>query len=219
LSVSQLIDKLNPILKGFSTYFNWSCSYRLLNWLDFFIFKRIFLYLSKKFKKFSKRVIIERYFREVNGKRWVLVGTYFNSESNNLISNQNIKMLSSCTELSTLPLYAGRLLNKLKSANYFLRPAQFSLESSKIWRRRKGKSLEYLLLNTQKGICLYCEYFIDLREHEVHLYHLYELRVCKTKEQIQKSNKRENFMLLHASCYRVLHSKYGVINKKFKFLK
>lgn len=140
-SVSQLIDKLNFIIRGFGNYFNWSQSYCFLRCLDSFIFKRVFVFLTRKFKRLSKETIVTRYFPKIDGRKWVLVGNYSNFKNKNAFRKGNIVVLRKCVELKTISIMKGRLSYKLKALNYFMFSNLFVMAKSKVWQLRKASKL------------------------------------------------------------------------------
>jgi hypothetical protein len=101
LPVLLLIKKLNFFIEYFRNYYSWCYCYRLLSWLDFFVFKRFFLYLSKKFKKFSKKTIIASYFQKIKCKQ------------------NKVLVLSRFVKLRLLPIQVIRLSNILRRKNFF----------------------------------------------------------------------------------------------------
>jgi hypothetical protein len=62
LSVPQIIDELNPIIRDFTNYYGWAQSYRYLSWLDYYVFKRVLVYLKKKYKNTSVKKVVAKHF-------------------------------------------------------------------------------------------------------------------------------------------------------------
>jgi hypothetical protein len=62
LSASELIVRLNPIIKRWSNYFSLGQSIHMLYRIDNFLYTRIKIWLIKKFSKTSRRVLYRNYF-------------------------------------------------------------------------------------------------------------------------------------------------------------
>jgi len=81
------------------------------------------------------------------------------------------------------------------------------------WKKRQAKKVHYQygirakLWQRQKGICVSCYGALDTKE-SVHMHHI------KPKSQ-QGDNTLSNLCLLHRTCHRQLHSRYG---PKYKLL-
>ena len=77
----QVIKILNPIIRGWGNYFNVGIIKTFAN-LDHYIWKRSWRYLSRKYKKVSKKILFERYYKGVttlHGRAWHFHGTKINS--------------------------------------------------------------------------------------------------------------------------------------------
>ena len=136
-SVPQLIDILNPIIKGFSNYYSWGQSYRYLSYLNFYLYKRIMVYLKKKFKKTSVRHIVDKYFLD----NWTLTGSYMNPKKNDYIRNRHNKYLQKYTNLKIIPIQKGLLGNSLKNLDYFSNSIKYAKRNCNIWKHLKSKKL------------------------------------------------------------------------------
>lgn len=214
-SVPQLIDLLNPIIRGFSNYYSWGQSYRFLSYLDYYVFKRIKIYLKKKYKKTSMKEIVKKHFL----KNWTLTGTYLSPKNNDSIRKRNIKFLQKHTNVSVVPVHKGILTDKIKKLDYFSNTYEYSKIISSIWSKIKTKNYADKLFVKQNGICLYCDQVIDPNLTDINIHHIYELKECHTDEQVNKSNKFSNLILLHSYCHMVLHSNNSNPYKKSLLLK
>ena len=212
-SVPQLIDLLNPIIRGFSNYYSWGQSYRFLSYLDFYVFKRIKIYLKKKYKKTSMKEIVTKHFL----KNWTLTGTYLSPKNNDSIRKRNIKFLQKHTNVSVVPVHKGILTDKIKKLDYFSNTYEYSKRISSIWSKIKTKNYADNLFVKQNGTCLYCDKVIDPNLNDINIHHIYELKECLTEEQVKNSNKFSNFSLLH--CHKTLHSRNSNLYKKQQLCK
>lgn len=68
LSLKELLMALNPVLRGWSTYFRYGCSKKTLAYVDHFTWWRVFRWLRKKHPKRSWKYLKDRYC----GGRWTL---------------------------------------------------------------------------------------------------------------------------------------------------
>lgn len=217
LSAPQIIQILNPIIAGFSRYFNLAQSYRYLTWLDMYVLKRLMIWAKKKYKKIPMNVLVDKYFKD--GKTWGFYGQYQKPKKNDKKRNRHKVVLIKHIALKTLPAQQFILNVKLRGKSYYEEPTLFSIEQAKLSYKReryKAKTVEYLI-GKQNGICLYCNSFIK-EEDLVNIHHLYELKVCRNEKEIKESNKIKNLVALHKECHKVLHSRYADEESKKRLL-
>ena len=140
LSPPQLIEKLNPIIRGFSNYYNYSQSYRILSWLDLFVHKRLLQWAKKKFKKLPMSIITKKYF-VTKQNLWGFFGKYSNLKSNDLKRLRNIRQLESHIKLKTIPIYMGIIPVKLRNKSFYTNREDYVEYRSKVWIKRGKENI------------------------------------------------------------------------------
>jgi RNA-directed DNA polymerase len=66
----RLIEKLNPIIRGWANYHCHICSKRTFAYVDSRIFRQIWNWATRRHTTKGKRWVMERYFRSVGSRRW-----------------------------------------------------------------------------------------------------------------------------------------------------
>jgi len=71
VSTEKLIRLLNPVIRGWSNYFRWSCSKNIFYRLDHYIFKTLWHWIHRRHSRKSATWRKNKYFREEIMKNWI----------------------------------------------------------------------------------------------------------------------------------------------------
>jgi len=175
LTQAQLIDKLNPVLRGWANYHRHVICAENFCKLDSYVWGRLFRWAKRRHPDKTGRWIAERYFRSQDGYRWTFADE---ASSRALIHVQQavkqqrhikVKAAANPFDPEWEAYFRDReKLLKLKSVNEFI-----------------GK-----VLRKQNGECPVCRHVLE-RSQEHCLHHI----------DGDKANKRiANVVLLHRSC-------------------
>ena len=217
-SAFQVINILNPIIRGWGNYFNVGITKTFAN-LDHFIWKRSWRYLTRKFKKVSKGILVQRYYQGVttpSGRTWHFHGTKINS-SVDALKRKGIYAWVVLLSFLGAPLPAQMFspTKDLTSSNYYISEQVFTNYNLKINERRQkgGKYVNKynLLYKNQNGKCIICNQglgYINSIELEIH--HINKVSDAGLKDGAL--NKIENLQLLHKECHKTT-----LKNKELKY--
>jgi RNA-directed DNA polymerase len=175
LTQAQLIDKLNPVLRGWANYHRHVICAESFSKLDSYVWGRLFRWAKRRHPDKTGKWIAERYFRSRDGYKWTFVD---DASSRALIHVQQaikqqrhikVKAAANPFDREWEPYFRDReKLLKLKSVNEFI-----------------GK-----VLRRQNGECPVCRQVLE-RKQEHCLHHI----------DGDTANRRiDNVVLLHRSC-------------------
>ena len=178
----DLIKRINPIIRGWSIYYQHYNSTRIFSKLDYQLWFLLFNWANKRHSKKSKTWVINRYFHEYkNEKRKFL--TYWNQIPNKILSlHTDIKITQYYKCKSDYSPYANE-----DYYNFFY-----------------SKTLYSKLYNKQEGTCKMCNtqiYPMDI----VEVHHI----LPKTSKQ---RNNMKYIWLIHKSCHDQLHADTDLFN-------
>lgn len=190
-SASQkvLINRLNPIIRGWANYYSTVVSKEIFSKIDHLIFLKLWSWAKKRHHNKSKKWIIRKYWHSHKGDNWVFS---MNSEE------AGVKLLKH----SKTPIV--RFIKVKQKAS----PFDGNL---KYWATRKGKSPELptmisKLLKSQNGKCKHCG--LLFREEDV----------MEVDHIIPKSkggkNTYNNLQLIHRHCHDEKTTRDGSIPTK-----
>lgn len=107
------------------------------------------------------------------------------------------------------PMKIMVLSPSLRKESYYIHKNKFNEWNYKTQLKRlnfKNSTLYQALFKKQKGICLYCNEYLNLFDgYPVELHHKFMLRDCSTKEDYKQSQMKKNLFLLHRDCHKNLH--------------
>jgi RNA-directed DNA polymerase len=175
LTQAQLIDKLNPVLRGWANYHRHVICAESFSKLDSYVWGRLFRWAKRRHPDKTGRWIAERYFRSQDGYQWTFAD---DASSRALIHVQQaikqqrhvkVKAAANPFDPEWEPYFRDREKSlKLKSVNEFI-----------------GK-----VLRRQNGECPVCRHVLE-RSQEHCLHHI----------DGDRANKRiDNVVLLHRNC-------------------
>lgn len=87
LTQDEVIDMLNPILRGWSGYHRSSVASRTFGYVDAYVFRTLFRWGERRHPEKGRRWVAERYWHPKNGKKWV-----FHTEEKTLFCIENVKI-------------------------------------------------------------------------------------------------------------------------------
>ncbi len=186
-----LINKLNPIIRGWANYHQNQVAKETFSKVDHLIWRRLWQWACRRHPNKSKAWIKKRYFHTEGTRNWVF-GTKVKGADGK-------KKLVKLVQASDTPI---RRHIKIKSgANpfdpawepYFEQRLGLTMKNS-----LKGRERLLRLWQAQKGHCLNCDEPIT-KETGWHLHHILPKAQGGTDNQA-------NLMLLHPNCHRQIHN-------------
>jgi len=184
-SQGKLIERLNPIIRGWAMYYRHVVSKKIFTDLDHYIFQRVWRWALRMHHQKGKKWIYRRYYKSIDGYKWT-----FKTEQHTLF------------RMVTIPIKRFVKVNNDHRV--------YSEQSIEYWNKREftnaidsilGSGTLTKLFRTQKGICPFCTEQIsqeDVREVNIHKHHM-------KPRSFGGDYKLGNLRLLHASCHRELH--------------
>lgn len=176
----QLIDRLNPVLRGWANYHRHVIGGKPFHRLDSYVWRRLYRWAKHRHANNTGRWIAQRYFPHRQGESWRFTDP---TTGKQLIRVQE-------------PVKARRHLKIKGDANPFdkaweayfqRRDRQLALQASTGFRAS--------VLTRQNGRCPVCWQVIQYEE-DLELHH---------RDHNHQNNRIGNLMLLHPNCHRQLH--------------
>lgn len=213
LSAYQLISILNPIISGWSNYYNLGNSSHYRSYVRNALYNLCFKWASKKHPRWGKKSIAKVYFlnsiENMKNKRnveyikfknvkWVFKG-FVNGKSRFNSENKKIRMLVNPTNI-----------NRLLAANTYTIPKKLigihayheNVNKLKDWNLKNNikalgeyANLKEKLYRTQKGLCWLCKKDIKDPNKNMHIHHIHPIYKGGSR------NKFKNLALLHKECH------------------
>ena len=99
---------------------------------------------------------------------------------------------------------------KFRNSSYYICKKEFKEFTHKIHLKRlnfKNSTIYQELFRKQKGICPYCNTYLNLFDGGiVELHHKLMLKDCITKKDYEQAKLEKNLCLLHRDCHKNLHA-------------
>lgn len=192
-SAYTLIIKLNPILRGWGTYYRHVVSKRIFTQMDHFIWDKCLKWGVRKFRKVNTRSIMSLIYRPSQGRKWVFFGRLGEAEIQIFVlANLAIKRHMIVSDLNPF---------LLENAEYFYKRQAKSGISQ--WDKTRGE-----LLKKCNSVCAVCGQLIEPGD-ALEMHHI----VPKSKKG---SNLKHNLMALHRECHRqVTYTKDPMLKARF----
>lgn len=190
-TASELIAYLNPKIKGWAYFHQYTCSSSTFNKVDAAIFHALWRWSLRRHKRKGKRWIKRKYFHRYGNRNWTFFGKTTKRDGSVIQPH-----LSYATDIKI------RRHTKVKAEANPFDPrweAYFEARNTKKMQATlKGrKQLSYLWYE-QQGICPICRQLIT-QETGWHNHHI-QWRVHGGKDT------SDNRVLLHPDCHRKVHS-------------
>jgi RNA-directed DNA polymerase len=186
IKAGKLIERLNPIIRGWALYHRHVVSRKTFEKVDSEIYKMLQNWSTRRHPNKPKRWIIKKYFKTIGGDNWRFYGENEGKE---------IALIKACH-------FPIRRHIKIKSqANPFDPSWELYFEerqNRKTVGELKGKGQLIQLWKRQKGICPICEQKITSTTgwHKHHV-------IWRSKGG---TDTLENLVLLHPNCHQQLHA-------------
>jgi RNA-directed DNA polymerase len=187
-SQEAVIDKLNPVISGWTNYYKSVVSSDTFDKLDHEIWTKLWLWAKRRHPTKGKRWIADRYFHTIGKRKWCFA-TY---ESNNIAAK--LRLYSDTKIRRHVKIKAGK---SFYDGDEIYWASRLSKEYGNITPSRAK------LLKEQNGKCGYCNAnFRHGDKMETH----HKIFVSEGG-----SNKKNNLVLLHSHCHDQYHAQYTVI--------
>jgi len=219
LSAIELLQKLNPVLRGWARYFSVSICAKILSEIDNYVYRRLWRWCTRKHPKVGKCHLADRYFRmgsengvmSSNDRKWHFYGRSKNKSKR--VKGDNIKFLV-FTLLETKIIAARKLTigPSIREVSPYLNENKYFEFKAKIAEKRTRESSNdfYVLYNRQKGKCEFCNRPMEFESigeetnpETLKIHHIKPLSIGGVHTGY--SNKS----LLHESCHKRVHKIFG----------
>jgi len=186
-AVSQkiIIDKINPIIKGWSNYHQTNCSKEIFQNLDNTVYNMLYLWAKRRHVNKGKTWIMKKYWHKVGRDNWVF------STINNKNEIIRLKDFGSTKIVRHVALKKG--MNPFLDKEYFIN-RQYKIGSLKI------SGIFKRVWNKQKGLCHFCKRPIDIYKDNYEVHHL--IPVVHNGD-----NTVKNLVYTHSYCHKQYHAK------------
>ena len=180
LSQEQLIDKLNPVLRGWANYHRHSICAQSFAQLDSHVWDRVFRWGRRRHPNKTGQWIANRYFIHTKRQRWI-----FADRAN---GKRLIRVASAIKYKRHIKVKAEA--NPFDEAwdDYFTERNQRQMSEKLFGQHAKA-------LKRTNGVCMVCKQTIQ-SEEEYDLHHV---------NGNHRDNRIENLALLHSNCHRQIH--------------
>lgn len=192
----DVIQHLNPILRGWANYYKHGASKRVFDYIDHQLWLALWRWSLQRHPKQGKRWVLKRYFRSYDGHQ-------FSFATRTTRSNDTSYVLA-LTRLSKIPIVRHVKVKATASpddptlADYWLKRRA---NSGRTYWTKNSKL--YQIAAAQNWKCPACGEHL-LNGEQLHLHHKIR-RIDGGNESI------ENLCLLHAACHRQTHSSTDLI--------
>lgn len=228
-SVVEVLNKINPVIRGFANYYAWSNSYNRLKTLDGLLFRYFKKYLIRKFRNkgvrrpvwVAKNFLICKTTKDSSGKftspynlKWHPHTKLVNNKDNSKRFKKVLFLLLPTKINKILPITAAILPKNLRTKPYYLIEDEFAYNSAQLYAKRiNTDNYKEKLFIKQKGICPHCnlalansdknDFSLDIFGNDLEIHHKNEIaKMQKTSKTAHKmSNYLNNLVLLHKACH------------------
>jgi RNA-directed DNA polymerase len=185
-TAGDLIAKLNPMIRGWANYHRSVSSKKTYSTIDDAIFKALWRWTRRRHPNKSRRWIKKKYFKTVEGDRWVFFGKTLDG------TELHLKKASTVPIRRHIQIRGDANPYDPKDERYF--DQRLSLK----WLQGdRGKSKLRRLWIQQQGVCPVCQQRItDDSQWELH--HI-------VRRVDGGSDNLNNLVLLHPNCHRQVH--------------
>lgn len=182
----QLIDRLNPVLRGWANYHRHVICGKTFRQLDSYVWRRLYRWAKHRHASKTGRWISERYFPHRKGESWRFTDPK--------TGKQLIRVQETVKTQRHLKIKGEANPFDCEWDDYFeRRDRQLALQASSGFRAT--------ILTRQNGTCLVCRQVIQ-SEEDLERHH---------RDGNHQNNHIGNLVLLHPNCHRQLH--YAPVRK------
>ena len=219
LTAIELLNKLNPVLRGWARYFSVSVCAKILNEIDNYVYKRLWRWCTRKHSKIGKTHLADKYFlmsaeNSVTSpvqRKWHFYGR--SKSKSKRVKGDNFKFLV-FTALETKIIAARKiaLSAELKKKSSYLFEKDYIDFNAKIANQRTRENANdfYVLYNRQKGVCEFCNKLMEFNSisenkelEPLEIHHIKPLAIGG------KHGGYSNKSLLHKYCHARVHKIFG----------
>lgn len=228
-SLIEVLNKINPIIRGFANYYAWSNSYNRLKTLDGLLFRYFKKYLIRKFRKrgvrrpvwVAKKFLICKTESNTTGKftspynlKWHPHTKLLNNKDNNKRFKNVLFLIFPSKVTKILPITSAILSPKLRTQPYYLHEYEFAQNSVNLYSKRISiNNYKEKLFIQQKGICFHCnlvlanskknDFSLDIFGNDLKVHHKNEIAKMQkiSKSTHKAANFSNNLVLLHKACH------------------
>ncbi len=190
-SAGQLIEKLNPVIRGWAIYHRFGASSQTFSSVDHAIFNKLWRWAKRRHPKKNATWVKQKYFRTKGAKHWVFTGEVTDEER-----NTTLVYLQRAIDVKIqrhTPIQGAANPFDPAWETYFEKRLDVKME-----RNLAGKRRLLNLWKEQRGLCPMCNQKIT-KITGWHSHHL----IWRSKGG---TDSVENRVLLHPNCHRQLHS-------------
>ncbi len=220
LNAYNLIAKLNPILRGWSNYYNLANSSHYRSTVRNALYRLVWKWASRKHRRWSRKLIAKTYFltidltndksesskaesyKKFKNTKWVFHGSVKNKSRYNINNNKTVYLVdvTNITQLLSSKHYVLPK-NLLNIHGYHLNYMRLLTFSTNLKFKSAGldSSFKQRLLAKQNNLCVHCEEPLITSDSSygdaIHIHHI---------EPIYKggsSNSITNMVVLHSWCH------------------
>lgn len=219
LTAIELLQKLNPILRGWARYFSVSISAKILSEIDNYVYRRLWRWCTRKHLKVGKFHLSDKYFRvgseyglmSPKNRKWHFYGRSKNKSKR--VKGDNLKFLV-FTLLETKILAARQftIAPSLRKISPYLNEDKYFEFKVKIAEKRTRYSSNdfYVLYNRQKGKCEFCNRPMEFESFgEETKLESFEIHHIKPLILGGVHSGYSNKSLLHTFCHKRVHEIFG----------
>jgi len=219
LTAIELLNKLNPVLRGWARYFSVSVCAKILNEIDNYVYRRLWWWCTRKHSKIGKTHLADKYFlmsaeNSVTSpvqRKWHFYGR--SKSKSKRVKGDNFKFLV-FTALETKIIAARKiaLSVELKKKSSYLFEKDYIDFNAKIANQRTRENANdfYVLYNRQKGVCKFCNKLMEFNSisenkelEPLEIHHIKPLAIGG------KHGGYSNKSLLHKYCHARVHKIFG----------
>lgn len=219
LAAIHLLQKLNPVIRGWAMYFSISVCAKILSEIDNYVYRRLWRWCTRKHPKIGKFFLADKYFRmdANNGivspvqRKWHFYGR--SKRNSKRVKDDNIKFL--VFTLLHRNIIAARKLAispAIREISPYLDESKYIEFKGEIEKMRTKIDTNdfYELYNRQKGTCEFCNQLMAFesvvkedKPERLETHHIKPLSIGG------KHSGYNNKSLLHKSCHSRVHQIFG----------
>jgi RNA-directed DNA polymerase len=192
ITAGNLVTRLNPIIRGWTNYYQHVVSKETFSKVDNEIFKALWQWAKRRHPKKTRWWIAEKYFRPIGAQKWAFFGNVINDDG----TSPTVWIVKS----ASVPI--KRHIKIKGEANPYDPQWEVYFEERlgvKMATNLRGKWQLVNLWKEQRGICPIC----DQKITKVTGWHNHHI-IWRTNGGKDRSNNR---VLLHPECHRLVHSR------------
>jgi len=219
ITAIELLNKLNPVLRGWARYFAVSVSAKILSEIDNYVYRRLWRWCTRKHSKTGKTHLADKYFimsaensvMSPVQRKWHFYGR--SKSKSKRVKGDNFKfVVFTALEIKMIAARKLALPVKLKEKSSYLYEKDYLDFSAKIVKKRTRENANdfYVLYNRQKGRCEFCNKLMELNSiSENKEFEPLEIHHIKPLSIGGKHEGYSNKSLLHKCCHVRVHKIFG----------